>query len=206
MRLYLASANPGKAAELAALAAARGGPARLEVVSAREVGGMPEVVEDTGTFAGNARKKARALAPLLPAGGWALADDSGLCVEALGGAPGVESAYLAGPVSNAAANLARLVELMRDVPEGRRAAHFVCVLVLIAPGGAERLFEGLCRGRLAAEPRGRGGFGYDPLFIPEGQEQTLAELPAEVKNRISHRARAWLECAGWLAEGAQTVH
>jgi XTP/dITP diphosphohydrolase len=212
MRLYLASGNAHKVAELQALAdapgprpAGGGACARIEVVSAREVGGMPPVAEDTGTFVGNARKKAMALSAILPADGWALADDSGLCVEALGGAPGVESAYYAGPAGDPAANLAKLVSVMRGLPGAPRGAAFVCVLFVAGPGGVERSFEGRCPGRLAAEPRGRGGFGYDPLFVPEGFEMTLAELPAEVKNRVSHRGRAWAECAGWLAARGQSV-
>jgi XTP/dITP diphosphohydrolase len=171
----------------------------VEVVSAGEAGGMPPVVEDAGTFLGNARKKAAALHGRLAPDAWALADDSGLCVEALDGTPGVESAYYAGPQADPVANLAKLVEAMRAVPAGQRAAEFVCVLYLIGAGGLEKSFEGRCRGRLAADPRGTGGFGYDPLFVPEGYDATLAELPPETKNRISHRARAWADCVGWLA-------
>jgi XTP/dITP diphosphohydrolase len=208
VKLYLASANPHKAAEFRALAdsvgaarpTARAG-ARIEILSAADLGGMPAVVEDAGSFAGNAWKKARALRGLLPADGWSLADDSGLCVEALGGAPGVESAHFAGPQAGAAANLAKLVDAMRDVPDGLRGAEFVCVLALSGPGNIERLFEGRCAGRLIREPRGRGGFGYDPLFVPEGFEMTLAEMSPEQKNRIGHRGRAWVECAAWLAAG-----
>jgi len=159
---------------------------------------MPAVVEDTGTFLGNAQKKARALQARLPAGGWALADDSGLCVDSLAGAPGVESAYFAGPKSDDAANLRRLIEVMRDVPDDRRGAHYVCVLVLAGPAGAEQVFEGHCDGRLAREPRGQGGFGYDPLFVPEGYERTFAELGDAIKHHLSHRARAWASLAEWL--------
>jgi XTP/dITP diphosphohydrolase len=186
LRLYLASANPNKAAEFQALAdSLRGNGPALIIASAAEVGGMPPVSEDTGSFAGNAAKKARALMPLLPEGAWALADDSGLCVDALGGAPGVESAYFAGPRSDAPANLAKLVEAMRGVPAKERGAEFVCTL--------------------AAEPRGCRGFGYDPLFVPQGHELTMAEMAPLEKNRISHRGRAWVECVGWLAAGPQTV-
>jgi XTP/dITP diphosphohydrolase len=176
-----------------------GGGLGLEVVAASEAGGMPAVDEDAGTFVGNARKKATALRQRLPAGAWALADDSGLCVDALGGAPGVESAYYAGPQGDSAANLAKLVNAMRGVAPARRGAEFRCVLVLMGPGGIERSFEGLCPGRLLDEPRGTGGFGYDPLFVPEGFDLTLAEMPREAKNRISHRGRAWAQCVGWLA-------
>ncbi len=204
MRLYLASGNPHKAAELQAMADAMGpgaGGARIEVVSAALVGGMPHVDEDTGSFEGNARKKAQALRGRLPADGWALADDSGLCVDALGGAPGVDSAYYAGPQADPAANLAKLVEAMREVPDGARGAEFVCVLHLAGPGGLERAFTGRCPGTLAREPRGAGGFGYDPLFLPAGHARTLAEMSGQEKNRLSHRGRAWAECVGWLAAG-----
>jgi XTP/dITP diphosphohydrolase len=200
MKLYLASGNPHKAAEFQALADAVRGP-RIEVAGAVELGGMPHVDEDTGTFVGNARKKAHALRGLLPQGAWALADDSGLCVDALGGMPGVESAYYAGPSANAAANLAKLVRTMAGVAPGRRSAEFVCVLWLCGPGGVERHFEGRCAGVLAEAPRGGGGFGYDPLFVPQGFEVTLAEMPAGQKNALSHRGRAWAECAAWLAAG-----
>jgi XTP/dITP diphosphohydrolase len=146
MKLYLASGNAHKAAELQGLATAGG--LNVEIVSARAVGGMPEVVEDTGTFVGNARKKALALRAKLPADAWALADDSGLCVDALGGGPGVESAYFAGPQGDGAANLAKIVSVMREVPEGRRGAKFVCVL--LCAGRAER--------RRFSRARARGGW------------------------------------------------
>src|SRR5271163_4544081 len=143
MKLFLASDNAHKAGEFQSLADASG--LRVEIVSAAAAGGMPAVVEDAGTFAGNARKKALALRPRLPAEAWALADDSGLGVGALGGAPGVESAYYAGPQGDSAANLKKLVEAMRQVPAAQRGAHFMCVLVLIGPAG-ELVFEGRCAG------------------------------------------------------------
>jgi XTP/dITP diphosphohydrolase len=201
MKLCIASANTHKAAEFQALAdqsRAEGGP-YIEVVSTAAYGGMPSVAEDTGTFVGNARKKAAALRERLPGDAWALADDSGLCVDALGGAPGVESAYYAGPQGDSAANLARLVEAMRAVPDARRGAEFICVLLLFGPGGLERSFEGRCPGTLAREPRGPGGFGYDPLFVPADQVRTLAEMAPKEKNRLSHRGLAWAACVGWLA-------
>jgi XTP/dITP diphosphohydrolase len=120
MNLYLASGNAHKAAEMNALALASGLP--VTIISAKAVGGMPPVVEDAGTFVGNARKKARALQACVPAGAWVLADDSGLCVDALGGAPGVESAYYAGPEGDAAANLRKLVAVLASVPPAQRGA------------------------------------------------------------------------------------
>lgn len=206
MRLHLASGNAHKVQEFQALAdgAAMRGLARIEIVSARVVGGMPPVDEDTGTFVGNARKKAQALRAKLPAGSWVLADDSGVCVDALDGEPGVESAYYAGPQGDAAANLRKLLDVMRDVPDGRRGAHFLCVLLVIAPDGEEQVLEGICGGALLREPRGGAGFGYDPIFVPDGYAQSYAELGDEVKNTISHRARAWGRLMEWIeAKGKQ---
>lgn len=195
MKLHLASGNAHKAQEMNALAAASG--LAVEIISARSVGGMPPVEEDTGTFIGNARKKALALKYKLPPEAWVLADDSGVCVDALDGGPGVESAYFAGPQGDSAANLRKLVEVMRGVPEEKRGASFVCVLLLAGPGGVEAVFEGRCTGRLLDEPRGGTGFGYDPLFVPEGYAQSYAELGEDIKNIISHRAQAWALLVEW---------
>lgn len=193
LTLHLASGNAHKAAELQALADASAFPVAIVPAAA-----MPSVVEDTGTFIGNARKKAVTLQSVLPPEAWVLADDSGVCVDALDGAPGVESAYYAGPQGDAAANLRKLTEVMRDVPAGKRGACFFCVLVLRGPGNVEQPFEGRCTGVLVGEPVGGKGFGYDPLFVPEGFTQTYAQLGEAEKNRISHRARAWAQLATWL--------
>jgi XTP/dITP diphosphohydrolase len=195
MNIVLASGNAHKVSELQGMAATAG--LALRFVSAKAFGGMPTVAEDTGTFEGNARKKARALWEKLGRSEWVLADDSGICVDALGGGPGVESAYFAGPQGDPAANLQRLIRVMEPVPEGRRGARFVCLLLLLSPAGAEHPFEGECLGRLTLEPRGGKGFGYDPLLVPEAFEQTFAELGEDVKNRISHRARAFAKLASW---------
>jgi XTP/dITP diphosphohydrolase len=192
----LASGSRHKLDEFGALA--RGSHLPVQILSADLAGGMPPVVEDAGTFLGNAEKKARALWRRVNPGWWVLADDSGLSVEALGGAPGVESAYYAGPQGDPAANLLKLVAAMREVPEGRRGAHFTCVLALIDPTGAEHRFEGRCEGDLLYTPRGVGGFGYDPLFVPRGYDQSFAELGEEAKNHLSHRARAWRKLAEWF--------
>ena len=204
MDLYLASGNAHKAQEFQALVSGSSARVRerVRVLSAREAGGMPPVCEDSGTFEGNAAKKALALLPRLPAGAWALSDDSGLCVDALGGHPGVESAYYAGPQGDSAANLRKLVEVMRPVGPGHRGAHFVCVLCLAGPDGAVRHFEGRCIGALRPEPAGGAGVGYDPLFVPEGHDRTFAELGEAAKNAISHRSRAWLKLAEWLEGNA----
>lgn len=197
--IHLATGNAHKVSEFQRLADASGLP--VKIVAA---GRMPAVVEDTGTFTGNARKKAQALQALLPPGAWVLADDSGVCVDALNGAPGVESAYFAGPAHDATANLDKLTDVMRDVPDGSRAARFVCVLLLLGPEGAEQVFEGRCEGVLAREPVGAKGFGYDPLFIPDGFDRTYAQLSDEEKNRISHRGLAWSALADWL-RGARST-
>lgn len=192
--IHLATGNAHKAQEFQALAnAAHLG---LTILPAKN---MPAVVEDTGTFAGNARKKAAALKATLPSDGWVLADDSGLCVAALAGAPGVESAYFAGPQGDPRANLRKLVEVMATVPDDRRGAYFVCVLCLQGPNGFEELVEERCVGRLARRPSGGNGFGYDPLFIPDGYVQTYAELDESSKNRLSHRGRAFARLARRLS-------
>ncbi|SDS54922.1 RdgB/HAM1 family non-canonical purine NTP pyrophosphatase [Opitutus sp. GAS368] len=195
--IHLATGNAHKAREMQALADASGLPVKIVAAAT-----MPAVVEDTGTFAGNARKKAAALKAALPPGAWVLADDSGLGVEALDGAPGVESAYYAGPAGDSAANLAKLVEVMRPVPDDKRAARFVCVLVLLTPAGGEQRFEGRCDGTLRREPAGGGGFGYDPIFVPDGFNRTFAEFAEAEKNKISHRARAFAALARWLKENS----
>jgi XTP/dITP diphosphohydrolase len=184
--LHLATGNAHKVREFQRLADESGLALRI-VPAAR----MPAVDEDTGTFVGNARKKAVAIQQVLPTDAWVLADDSGVCVDWLDGAPGVESAYYAGPAHDASANLRKLADVMRGVPAEHRRAHFRCVLVLRGPGGFERVAEGRCDGVLRSEPAGDAGFGYDPLFIPDGFACTYAEISEAAKNRISHRGRAW---------------
>ncbi len=193
MTIHLATGNAHKAKEFQQLADAAGLGWRLVPAASQ-----PPVVEDAGTFAGNARKKAAALKMVLPSGSWVLADDSGLCVEALGGAPGVDSAYYAGPQCDSAANLAKLMRAMANVPLAGRAAHFICVLVLLA-AHEEHCFEGRCDGRIAREPSGQAGFGYDPVFLPAGSDRSLAELGDLEKNKISHRALAWRRLIEWAA-------
>jgi XTP/dITP diphosphohydrolase len=184
-RAVLASANPGKLRELAALLA----PAGFELLSQGALGIEP--VPETGTsFLENALLKARhaARAAQLPA----LADDSGLEVDALGGRPGVWSARFAHPGASDAANLARLLAELEGVAEPRRTARYQCVVawVLTADDPAPVTGAGTWEGRIALTPRGSGGFGYDPAFVPTGERRTAAELSAEEKNRVSHRAQA----------------
>ena len=170
-----------------------------------EVEGVPndwDVDEPWDTFEENAAHKARAAAKAMSA--WALADDSGLEVDALRGAPGVRSARYAGEPKDDGRNNAKLLDALRDVPEDRRSARFRCVLALASPDGEVRSAAGACEGTVGFEPRGGGGFGYDPLFIVEGLGgKTMAELTADEKNRISHRARAYAALRGLLAEIAK---
>ena len=182
MKLLVATRNRHKLEEIRAILAVPG----LHLMGAEEVPGLPEVEEDAPTFEGNAIKKARTLARA--SGRWTLADDSGLEVDALGGAPGVISARYAGPEASTPANNARLLRELAGVTD--RRARFRCVLALCSPAGSIWTVEGRCEGRILAAPRGANGFGYDPLFVPDGHDQTFAELPADVKNGLSHRGRA----------------
>ncbi|MDB4965967.1 MAG: hypothetical protein JWN44_1656 [Myxococcales bacterium] len=190
-RICFASGNKHKVAEIAAMLEPLGWTVEPLVLS---------VEEDAPTFVGNAEKKARAALALsgLPS----LADDSGLEVDALGGAPGVLSARYAGAGHDDAANNAKLVAALRGVPEERRGARFRCALVFVDPEGARVVAEGVCEGRIGFAERGAGGFGYDPLFLVAGDAagRTMAELTAEEKNRVSHRARALARLVGELGE------
>jgi len=199
VRLLVASDNRKKRAELEALLA----PLDLEVVTPADLGGLPEVDEDQATFQGNAAKKAVSAARA--SGLWALADDSGLSVDALGGDPGVRSARFAGRHGDDAANNALLLERLAGVPTERRGAAFVCALALARPDGSLALeVSGTARGRILEAPRGRSGFGYDPLFLftEEGFDETgrpFAELEPAQKARVSHRGRALRRLAEDLA-------
>ena len=190
MRLLIASDNAKKRGELEALLA----PLGHELATPAEVGGLPAVDEDQPTFAGNARLKA--VSGARSSGLWTLADDSGLEVEALGGAPGVRSARFAGQHGDDRANNALLLERLRGLPAERRAARFVCALALARPDGSVALaLEGEVRGRILDAPRGAGGFGYDPLFLftEPGFEQSgrvFGELAPAEKALVSHRGRA----------------
>lgn len=184
MRLVLATANRGKLVELGRILA--GLP--VDLVPMDELGVDPP--EETGaTFQENALLKARAVSRA--AGLAALADDSGLEVDALGGAPGVVSARYAGHHGDDTANNARLLAELAEVPHHRRTARFVCVAALVTPDGRAWTTRGTMGGRIARTPRGSGGFGYDPLFVGEGETRTNAELPPEVKDARSHRGVAF---------------
>jgi XTP/dITP diphosphohydrolase len=170
---------------------------RIELHSLNEFPDVPEVVEDAESFAANARKKAAETAQAL--GRWVLADDSGLTVDALGGAPGVLSARYAGEPCDDAANNRKLLEALADVPDDGRGAAFRCALAVADPAGAIRLeAKGHCRGRITREPRGTAGFGYDPLFLIPEYHKTFGELSPLVKHQLSHRSRAIAEIRSGL--------
>lgn len=195
MKVVLATHNPHKVAEFQQIVAKT--RPDLEVVGYDG----PEPVEDGVTFAENALIKARAAAA--HTGLAALADDSGICVDVLGGSPGVFSAYWAGQKKDAAANLELLLDQLRDIADPHRTAHFNSTIALVTPDGDEHVVVGNWPGRLAHAASGGGGFGYDPVFIPDGQpageERTVGDFTAEEKQSQSHRARAFAELVPLLA-------
>jgi XTP/dITP diphosphohydrolase len=185
-RLVLATANPHKLTELTRILAV--GHIDVQVSSLAEFPGAPEVAETGATFAANALLKAHAIAQFT--GLAAVADDSGLCVDALNGMPGVLSARWSGRHGDDAANLSLLLAQLADVSDERRGAQFACAAALVLPGGRERVSEGVVTGRLIREPRGQNGFGYDPIFVPGSADITTAEMDPAEKDRISHRGKA----------------
>jgi XTP/dITP diphosphohydrolase len=188
-RLVLATHNPHKVGELRAILVPVLPGLRAEaVVGARDLG-APEPIEDGLTFVANALLKARALAAFtgLPA----VADDSGLCVDVLGGSPGIFSARWSGRHGDDAANLDLLLAQLADIAPEHRGARFTCAAAIVTPDGAEHVEVGHLVGRLALTARGTGGFGYDPVLVPDGETRTCAELTPDEKNAISHRGKAF---------------
>ena len=186
VRIVLASANPHKAEEIGIMLGQAG--LRAQVLSLMDFPHLTLPEEDGATFEENALKKAWAIAG--QTGLIAFADDSGLEVAALGGEPGVHSKRFAGEEATDPERYGKLLDLLKDTPEGERQARFKCCIAIVAPGREETVVEGTCPGKIAFAPRGQYGFGYDPVFIPEGWSQTLGEVGMEEKNRVSHRARA----------------
>jgi XTP/dITP diphosphohydrolase len=185
-RLVLATLNPHKITELARILA--GGQVEVELAGLAEFPGAPDVTETGATFAANALVKAEAAARFtgLPA----VADDSGFCVDALNGMPGVLSARWSGKHGDDQANLQLLLGQIADVPDERRGAHFACAAALVLPSGRQHVSEGTVHGRVTRLPRGENGFGYDPIFVPDKSALTAAEMTEEAKDAISHRGRA----------------
>jgi XTP/dITP diphosphohydrolase len=195
-RLVLATRNAGKLAELRRILGDAG--LAVDLVGMDAYPDVPDVAETGTTFAENALLKAHAIATAtgLPA----VSDDSGLCVDVLGGAPGVLSARWSGRHGDDAANLDLLLAQLGDVPDDRRGAHFACAAVLALPDGAQRVVEGRLDGVVLRERRGSNGFGYDPVFLPDGEGRTTAELSADEKDAISHRGRAFRGLVPHLAD------
>jgi len=193
-RLLLATTNKGKAAEYRDLLEGLD----LEIVTLDQAGISREADEIYNTFEENARHKAAFYAEL--GGLLTLADDSGLEVDALNGEPGVRSSRYAGDNATDADRVDFLLNKLKDVPQQDRRARFRCVIAVARPGGAVATAEGICDGYIAVEPRGSNGFGYDPVFYVPEYDKTIAELPPEIKNRISHRGRAAVRARRLLAE------
>ena len=195
MKIYLASGNLHKLAELSAALELAG--LACDVLSANEIGGMPEVDETGQTFEANAYLKADALSLQGPSDAFYLADDSGMEIDHLAGRPGVRSARYAGEDCDDEANNDKVLLEMTDVPEANRECRFRCALALVGDGLRET-FSGACEGTLLTQRRGTGGFGYDPLFLPVESPRTFAEISAEEKAKISHRARALAKLIDFL--------
>ena len=193
-KLVLATRNRHKVREIAAIFAEAGAP--VELIGLDGYPAAPEVEETGETLEANAVLKAHSGVTYarLPAA----ADDTGLFVDALGGEPGVKAARYSGPEATYESNNRKLLAALAGVAAEKRTAKFVCVVALAAPGTVPVIFRGELAGRIIASPRGQNGFGYDPLFVPDGSQRTLAELPAEEKNRISHRQRAFRQLAEFL--------
>ncbi len=194
MKAVIATKNKGKLRELQELLADFG----LEILPLDEFEDIGEIVEDGTTFFENAMKKAKTVSE--KTGLLAIADDSGLEVDALEGRPGIYSARYAGENSSDEKNNEKLLSELKEIPEGQRGAQFRCVMVAYRPDGKWVTAEGICRGSIALAPQGDQGFGYDPIFIPEGEECTMAQMSREEKNKISHRGKALQELRKKITE------
>jgi non-canonical purine NTP pyrophosphatase (RdgB/HAM1 family) len=196
MDLFLATSSSHKAQELQEMLLSAG--IDIEVYAANQVGGMPLVEETEPSLEGNARLKAQALKSTLPQNAWVLADDSGLFVDALDGAPGVYSGRFAGNNATDKQNRSKLLKMLEGVDPNQRGARFLCCFVLLHSGIHEVVFLASVRGVITESERGSNGFGYDSLFIAKGQNKTFAEIEPELKNQISHRAYAIKQLVEWL--------
>ena len=184
MRLIIATGNEDKVREIDEILEGTG----LEAISMKQAGFNPDIVEDGTTFEENALKKAMAVHEL--SGEYVMADDSGLCIDALDGAPGIYSARFCGENSTYEEKFRKIFEMLADVPEDKRTAQFVCAIAVVKPDGTSFTVRGECRGVLHEKPVGENGFGYDPIFYVPEFGMTTAQMDPEVKNSISHRGRA----------------
>lgn len=190
-KIMIASRNKGKIKEFTEFFR----PYGIEVTSLVDFETIPDIEETGESFEENAKIKAEQVADIvrMPV----LADDSGLTVDALDGAPGIYSARYAGEGSSDDENNEKLLEALRDVPKEKRTARFVCVLAISTPGEETVYYKGYCEGEIGFEAKGENGFGYDPVFIPKGYDRTMAELSSEEKNAISHRSQAFKQLERW---------
>ena len=195
MKLVLATRNQGKVREIGEILKDENG---IELLSLRNYPDAPDVVEDGKTYEENAIKKATALAE--HTGHLTIADDSGLAVDALDGAPGVHSARYAGEDASDENRIVKLLDALQDVPDDQRSGRFVCAVAIAEPVDQVQVVRGVCEGRIIRTPRGTAGFGYDPIFVPVGYAKTFAELGDEIKNQISHRAKALDEARKLLSQ------
>lgn len=182
--LLLATHNQGKKKEIQQILQ----DLPIKIINLEDIDELPEVIEDGKTFAENAMKKATQTAAI--SGYVCLADDSGLEVDALGGQPGIFSARFAGKEADDAKNNEKLLKLLHGIKPADRTARFICSVAVCDPAGNCKVVTGKCEGTIGLKPQGTGGFGYDPLFVPQGESRSFAELTPEVKNSISHRAKA----------------
>ena len=190
IKMVLATGNEHKAEEFEDLFAG----SKFKVFSAAKFGGMPKVIENGKTFQSNAYLKAFALSKQLKKKHWVIADDSGLEVDYLDGAPGIYSARYAGTKASDSDNLDKLLTNLDGVSKSKRQARFRCVLCLIDKDAGTYYFEGTCEGSINLKPKGKSGFGYDPIFIPDGYKTSFAELGESIKSQLSHRAKAVICC------------
>jgi XTP/dITP diphosphohydrolase len=195
MKIVFASGNEGKVKEIREMLEGMA----IELVSLKDYPDVPEIIEDRETFLGNALKKAQIISEFT--GETVLADDSGLCVDALGGEPGIYSARYAGENATDDENIDLLLSRLKDVPPEKRTAFFSCVLIIHRQDGRFDSFESTWSGMIIDERRGNNGFGYDPVFFVPQLKKTAAELPPEIKNKVSHRGQAFAKLKKALAEG-----
>jgi len=197
-KLVIATRNKGKFKEIKDILE----PINFELKSLIDFKDIPEVKEDRNTFKENAIKKAKEISRLT--GILSISDDSGLEVEALGGKPGVYSSRFSGPDATDEKNIKKLIQLLKDIPVEKRAARFVCQAVLADKDRILFITTGICKGKIILKPRGNYGFGYDPVFVPEGHDKIFAELGPKVKNKISHRVKAFRKMKERILELAES--